>query len=139
MSVSFKIFPDRGLVVVTYQGEADTNETMRAFAEYTAHPDFQPGHKQLIDLTQITGYKNDFVRLMEMQAIKAQSIVGNGMETLMVYLAPTAISQSMGTMITKSWDDVDDVVPLIQHSAAEALALLGQPETTMADLMARLD
>lgn len=136
MSVSFRIFPDRGLVVVTYIGEARIEDTMRAFTEYTQHPNFQPGHKQLIDLTGITGYEKDFVGLMESQALKAESLVGQGTETLMVYLAPTAPSRSMSSMITKSWEGIDAVVPLIQHSEAEALALLGQPESSLAELRA---
>ena len=139
MAVSFQILPARGLVIVTYRGDANVEETMRVFAEYVAHPDFQPGHKQLIDLTLITGYEKDFVRLMETQAIKAESLVGKGTQSLMVYLTPTRISQSMSAMIVKSWEDVDAVVPLVQHNEADALAILGQPENSIAELLALVE
>ena len=41
-------------------------------------------------------------------------------------------------MFIRSWADVFEVVVLVQHSEAEALALLGQPEKTIDALLATL-
>jgi hypothetical protein len=41
-------------------------------------------------------------------------------------------------MFIRSWADVFEVVVLVQHSEAEALALLGQPEKTIDTLLATL-
>ena len=139
MPLSFRIFSRRGLVVVRYEGEARIDDTMRAFAEYASHTDFAPGQKQLIDLTQITSYEKDYARVMQMQAIKADSLTGKGEQALMVYLAPTPAAQELSGLIVKSWEDVDSVVPMIQHSEAQALAILGQPETTLEALYAAED
>jgi len=135
MPVIFRIFPDRGLVVVRYSGVAAIDDTMTATKAYTAHPDYAPGQKQLVDLTQVTGYEKDYVRFMMMQASKAGRFANAGVQSLVVYIAPTPISQEMSALFIRSWDDVDAVVPMIQHSESEALALLGQPEITIDALL----
>ncbi len=139
MPLSFRIFPDRGLVVVRYEGKAGVDETMRVFAEYATHPDFAPGQKQLVDLTALTSYEKDYVRIMEMQAQKADHLNAPGTQSLVVYLAPTPAAQEMTTLIMRSWEDVDAIVPVIQHSEAEALAILGQPENSLDALYAAAD
>ena len=139
MPLRFRIFPDRGLVVVRYSGFATVDETMRAFAAYTAHPDFAPGQKQLVDLTEITGYEQDYVRIMQMQARKADYMNVPAAQALVVYLAPTPTAQEMGHLITRSWEDVDAIVPVIQEDELKALTILGQPETTLAELYAAYD
>lgn len=80
MAVSFKILPDRGLVVVTYSGDSSTEETMDASNAYVAHPDYVAGQKQLVDLTHLTSFKKDYVRFMEMQAAKAERLAGAGVQ-----------------------------------------------------------
>ena len=139
MALTFRIFPERGLVVARYSGVARIDDTMRVFAEYAAHPDFAPGQKQLVDLTDVTAYEKDYVRIMEMQARKADHMNAPGAQSLVVYLAPTPAAQEMTALIMRSWEDVDAIVPVIQHTEAEALAILGQPETTLTALYAAAD
>ena len=139
MALTFRIFPERGLVVARYAGLARIDDTMRVFAEYAAHPDFAPGQKQLVDLTDVTAYEKDYVRIMEMQARKADHMNVPGAQSLVVYLAPTPAAQEMTALIMRSWEDVDAIVPVIQHTEAEALAILGQPETTLTALYAAAD
>lgn len=128
MSVSFRIFPNRGLVFVRYAGFARLDDTLAAFAEYARHPDCRPGQKQLVDLSGITGYEADFTKLMEIQAKKADVFAAEGVETLMVYFAPGQKLRDLAQLVMRSWEPFDSVVALIQDDEAQALELLGQPE-----------
>ncbi|WP_299549214.1 hypothetical protein [uncultured Tateyamaria sp.] len=136
MPIQFRILPDRGLVVVRYTGHVAIDDTLDATRVYLADPDYAPGQKQLVDFSTITGYEKDYVRFMQMQANKAGRFANAGVQSLVVYIAPTPISRELSTLFIKSWDDVDAVVPMVQQSEAEALTLLGQPETTVEMLLA---
>jgi hypothetical protein len=131
MPVHFHIFPERGLVVVRYSGFATINDTMAATKAYLAHPDYSAGQKQLVDMTQITGYEKDYVRFMNMQAAKAGRLATAGVQSLVVYIANTPESLDVSAMFIRSWIDVDAVVPMLQHTEADALTILGQPEDTI--------
>lgn len=136
MPVKLDILPERGLVVVRYAGFASNDDTLAATKDYLAHPHYSVGQKQLVDLTNITGYEKDYVRFMKMQADKAERLGGACVQSLVVYIAPTPVSQNVSAMFIRSWADVDGVVPLVQHAESEALALLGQPETSIKMLLA---
>ncbi|MEM8654760.1 MAG: hypothetical protein AAGF36_08430 [Pseudomonadota bacterium] len=139
MPVKFRIIPDRGLVVVRYSGQVAIDDTLGASRSYVAHPRYVAGQKQLVDFTHITGYEKDYVRFMLMQATKAGRFANAGVQSLVVYIAPTPISQELSALFIKSWDDVDAVVPMVQHSETEALTLLGQPEASLGTLLALTD
>ncbi|MEO0666986.1 MAG: hypothetical protein AAFZ99_03655 [Pseudomonadota bacterium] len=139
MPLTFRILPERGLVVVRYSGFATIDDTMSATAEYVGHPDYAPGQKQLVDMSALTGYEKDYVRFMEMQAGKAERFNNAGVQSLVVYIAPTPVGQEVAGLFLRSWDDVDAVVPMIQRTEAEALSLLGQPERSLCDLFARAE
>lgn len=134
MSVSFRIFPDRGLVFVRYSGVLRLEETVAAFAEYAQHPDCHPGQKQLVDLSGVTGFEPDFVKLMEVQAHKSEVFGSEGTETLMVYVAPHKLGKQLARLVLRSWEPFDSVVALVQEDEAHALELLGQPERQLDDL-----
>ena len=138
MPVEFNIFPERGLVVVRYSGYATVNDTLAATKAYVSHPEYAAGQKQLVDMTGITGFEKDYVQFMKMQAEKTERLAHSGLQSLVVYIAPTANSRGLSAMFVRSWVDVDAVVPLVQHSETEALALLGQSEETIDILLAAL-
>ncbi len=134
MSVSFRILPDRGLVFVRYAGVLRLQETIAAFAEYARHPDCHPGQKQLVDLSDVTGFEPDFVKLMEVQAQKSEVFGNEGAETLMVYVAPHKLGKQLAQLVMRSWEPFDSVVALVQEDEAHALELLGQPERRLDEL-----
>ena len=136
MPVDFKIFPKRGLVVVQYSGFATVNDTLTATEAYVSHPDYVAGQKQLVNMTEVTGFEKDYVRFMDMQARKTERLVRSDLQSIVVYIAPTAISRELSAMFVRSWIDIGSVVPLVQDSEAEALALLGQPEESLDTLLA---
>ncbi|MCB4379250.1 hypothetical protein [uncultured Tateyamaria sp.] len=131
MPIRFRIIPDRGLVVVRYSGFVTIDDTLGATQTYLAHPHYALGQKQLVDFSSITDYERDYVRFMQMQATKVDRFANSGVQSLVVYIAPTQISQELSALFIKSWDNVDAVVPMVQHSESEALTLLGQPEKSL--------
>lgn len=139
MPVTFRILPERGLVVVWYAGHATIDETWEATRAYISHPDYAIGQKQIIDLSRIESFERDYVRFMNMQATKAERLAAAPVQSLAVYVAPTAISREVSEMFVRSWEVVEAVVPLVQHNEADALALLGQPETSIEDMLALAD
>ena len=134
MSVSFRIFPDRGLVFIRYSGVLRLEDTMKAFADYARHPDCHPGQKQLVDLSGVTGFEQDFVKLMEVQAQKSEVFGNEGAETLMVYVAPHPLGKKLARLVLRSWEPFDSVVALVQEDETHALELLGQPEQQLDEL-----
>lgn len=134
MPVSYRIFRERGLVYVKYSGHAVVSETMTAFEAYAKDPDCAPGQKQLVDLSEVKGMEANYVEILKLQARKADVFAATGVETLVVYYAPTDVSMSLARLVERSWQDFDAVVPIIQQNEANALELLGQPERSMAEL-----
>ena len=47
MSVTFRIFPEYGLVYVRYGRTANVPDARQAFQAYLKHPDFRLGQKHL--------------------------------------------------------------------------------------------
>ena len=135
MPVSFRIFPDRGLVFVTYEGFALLDDSFRAFGAYAAHRHFRPGQKQLVDLSGVTGIETDYVKLFALQARKADVFLGTGAQTLLVYYAPTPVSFAMAESVLRSWEPSGAVIPLVQQDEAEALEILGQPERSFDEFL----
>lgn len=139
MPVRFQILPKHGLVYVRYDGFARFEDTNSVFARYASDPEARPGQKHLVDLSRMTGMERDFVKLMEMQAKKADVFMGTGQQTLMVYYAPTPVSLELAHIILRSWEPVDMVIARIQEEETKALTLLGLKVQTFADLLAPSD
>ncbi|MEZ5797299.1 MAG: hypothetical protein R3D63_07425 [Paracoccaceae bacterium] len=136
MPVSFRILRDRGLVYVRYWGFAGAEESKRAFAAYMQHPDCRPGQRHLVDMSDITESDMDFTNLMALQALKADLFVGRPEQTLLVYLAPNEAARRMARTVLRSWESFDHVSARVAETEAQALALLGEPERQIADLLA---
>lgn len=137
MSVDFKILQQHGLVYVRYQGIACAAETQTCFQAYMQHPDFQPGLKQFVDLSDLTGFEPDYFSIMQLQMMKAEAFLKGIGQTLMVYYAPNDIALEVAAIAARSWDDVDRVVAIVHQDEAEALKLLGLKAASLADLLAR--
>lgn len=135
MAVSFRILSTLGVVYVRYEGMACMSDTLSAFEEYCAHPDYRPGQKQLVDLSLLTDWNEDFVQLMQTQAKKAEAFTGNNTQTLIVYLAPTPVGQKLARYAMRSWETFPAVVPMIQEREQPALSILGIPYDTIGELL----
>ena len=133
MSVSFRILTDLGVVHVRYRGRVVIRETIAAFTDYMNHPDCRPGQKQLVDLSGVTGFDNDFASILEMQAIKADHFVGQPVETLLAYYAPSRLARRIASFVLRSWEGSDHLVARVLDTEAEALAFLGLSPLTRFD------
>lgn len=136
MPASFTILPERGLVYVHYSGFVTIGDTHDAIADYMRHPASRPGQMQLVDLSDVTGFEDDIVELIKLQAGKADLFrPADGIQTLLVYYAPHDEGFAMAKLILRSWQGVTSVMATIQRHEAEALDILGQPERRMHDLL----
>ncbi|MFY0660965.1 MAG: hypothetical protein JXR15_10760 [Shimia sp.] len=135
MSVNFRIIPTIGLVYVRYDGHANMTDTLQAFSAYAQHPDFQPGQKQFVDLSALSGWDEDYLELMKAQAKKAEAFTGNNAETLIIYFAPSDIGKKLARLALRSWEPFPSVVPILQENEREALAILGLPQSSLDQLL----
>jgi hypothetical protein len=134
LSLTYRIFPDRGLVFVRYGHRVDFSESGAVFAAYARDPDFRPGQKHLVDFSAVTEIDSDYTRLLALQAFKADTFVVPAGETLMVYYAPTPETYRVARWALRSWEGIPGVVVRLLNDEAAALAFLGQPEESFADL-----
>jgi len=139
VSVSFRIFSSIGLVYVRYDGHANMADTLQAFASYAQHPDFRPGQKQFVDLSALTGWDEDYLELMKAQAKKAEAFTGNNAETLIIYYAISDVGKKLARLALRSWEPFPSVVPIVQDNEADALAILGLPQSSLNQLHSAAD
>jgi len=135
MPVTFQILTERSLVYVNMSGLVSADESFEVFGEYVQHKDYRPPQNQLIDMSDVTDVDQNFPKLMEMQAQKADAMVGGETETLLVYLAPTDVAFALASTILKSWQGLDGVIARVARTEEQALDILGQREKTVNDLV----
>ena len=136
MPASFQILPQRQLVLFTYSGFVTLAESMAVVAAYGEHPDARPWMRQLCDLSAVIGVEHNFPELLKMQAKFVETLLPAGRDLLVMFYAPTPGGQQLAQMARKSWAGLDSVIVLVQDSEAEALAMLGMREQSLAELQA---
>ena len=134
MPVTYRILPQRNLVIVTLSGHVDVAEARASFLEFAADPRKAPGQNHLCDLSGVTGWDLDYVDNMALQAQVADAVVTDGEERLLVILAPRDELRPLASVIDKSWTGLGPVIPVICRGEAEAMHILGQPEKSLAAL-----
>jgi hypothetical protein len=125
MPVSFQILNNPALVVVRYSGLATVAEGMQAFQDYLRHPDSRPGQRHLVDLAKVSEIENDFAALFRFQADKASALLTGEHPIMIVYLAPTEISQRMAQQILRSWEGLPGAIIRIAEDWDGAMDILG--------------
>lgn len=136
MPISYQIVPKYGLVYVRYHGRANFEDTMAAFSQYAQDPEYRPGQKQIVDFSAVTSWDEDYVELMKTQALKADAFASSQTQVLIVYYAPTKIGQKIAQLALQSWEPFPFVVPIVQDTEKEALAILGLPHDAMESMLA---
>ncbi len=106
-----------------------------AFEEYANHPDCRPGQKQLVDMPGLTSFSQDYVEMMKLRARMADVFLAENAQTLLVYLAPNPVAMELCKSFLPAWNDNVGFVPLVQSEEAKVLSLLGQKETSIAELL----
>ena len=136
MPVALNILADRGLVYLRFSGVVTVDETMKAVVEMGRDPNFSVGLRHFADYSDVVDYAHDYVEVLALQANLADDVVKDGVQTLLVQLATTPKGREMANLAVKSWDGIGGVVPVIAESEARALSLLGEPETSISELLA---
>ena len=135
MPVTFKIIPKRQLILFTYSGLVTLQESMDIVAQSARDPLHQPWQRHLCDLSAVTEVERDFLRLMQMQAKIAETFQPQAHDTIVLFYAPTKAGQMMAEMARKSWEGLNSVLVMVQHSEAQALAMLDLPEQNLQALL----
>ncbi len=135
MPVTFKIIPKRQLILFTYSGLVTLQESMDIVAQSACDPQYQPWQRHLCDLSAVTEVERDFLRLMQMQAKIAETFQPQAHDRIVLFYAPTKAGQMMAEMARKSWEGLNSVLVMVQHSEAQALAMLDLPEQNLQALL----
>lgn len=136
MPVSFRLFPSRNLILFEYSGHIRLTEPAAAVQAAAEAAGYKPGMRHLVDVSQATGVDRDWPALLRQQAEIAAVMVPQGPEQLVLFYAPTRPGQWMAQMARRSWEGLNIVSVRVIEDEAEALALLGLPERTIAALRA---
>jgi hypothetical protein len=136
MPVSFRLFPSRNLILFRYAGHIRLTEPAAAVQASAQASGFRPAMRHLVDVSQVTGVDRDWPALLRQQAEIATVMVPQGPEQLVLFYAPTRPGQWMAQMARRSWEGLNIVSVRVIEDEAEALALLGLPERTIAALLA---
>jgi lipid A disaccharide synthetase len=134
MPVNFQIYPKRGLVLARFTGHILLEECLSSAQAYAAHPDANPMQNQLIDLSGITSHERDFVKLMSTMAQLPDHLLQKGPQPMVVYIAPTRLSQEITSTILRSMSGVPGLVVRVAEDEAQAMDILGLAERRLADL-----
>lgn len=134
MPVSFQIFPSRGVVLARFTGHILLEDCLSSAKAYSEHPDASPLQHQLIDLSGITSHERDFVKMMSTMAQLPDHLLRPGAEPMIVYIAPTRLSQEIAAMVLRSMAGVAGAVVRVAEDEAQALDILGLPERAVAAL-----
>lgn len=137
MPVSFRILKSLGLVYTRYKGFTRMSDCGEMFQSYTRHRDFELGQKQLIDLSGMTGWDKDYVQMMQIQAQKTDVFMDSRAQILIVFYAPSDLSRHAAQLGMHTWDACQSVVPIVQETQANALAILGLPYPNFDDMLAQ--
>lgn len=133
MPITYSILSDRDLAVVVYEGEILAAERAQVIDDVVRHRSFRPDQMHLVDLSAVTGWETDLERGVSPGEVRADWTRGDR-QTLCVYYAPTARSQTLAGILARAWEGNPGVVALVLDDEAEALAILGQTEMRVAEL-----
>jgi len=139
MTGDFVILPSRGLLILRYPDHVEIDETLTLLVDCIADPEWRPGYKILIDAGRMKSYENNRTKVMKMQARLAEAITPDHPESLLCFYAPNAAARALAAMIRKSWEGQSALIHRVAITEPEALSILGQPETAIAQILATID
>ena len=136
MPVTFQIYPSRSVVLARFTGHILLEDCLSSAKAYSEHPDANPMQNQLIDLSGITSYEADFVKMMSTMAQLPDHLLRQGAEPMIVYISSTKVSQEITTKVLRSMSGVAGVVVRVAEDEAQALEILGLAERSLGALPA---
>lgn len=136
MAGFFRIFPDHNLVYVRYSGAASIADYVSVVDGYTEHPEYDPHHKNLVDLRFLDDFERDYTAALGLQARIAEYAMTARADILSIMVAPSPVAMEVAALIMRSWEQIDTpVVRRMVPSMQEAAPLLGISEATLEGLL----
>lgn len=136
MTCKLVVRRDCGVAYFRYTDHVTISDGDSAMAAYRAHADFDPRQKQFLDFSGMTSFEIGYLEHMAFQAKLAGTMTTQHSDILVVFYAPTELAMEVAMMSSKSWDGVGSVVVRIAQTESDALAFLGQRETSLRDFLA---
>ncbi len=118
MPIAFDIDRRHNLVFEAHAGRVTLEEYARRTTGIVSHPDYYPGIRFLSDLTAMTGFENDPVGLMALQARLAEVLAPVTQDIFSVVIAPHPVAQKALGMIRGSWER--QRIPVVYRLVADA-------------------
>lgn len=136
MPQSVAIFPELSLAHLRYFGFLTMAEGVASWEAQVSHQDFEPTHRQLVDLRGIEDYERDYATFLELQAEHLALSRDLPVPRMVVIIAPSTVTKEIARLIMRSWDDVPHVVCTSCETLEQAAGILGLPDTATAQLAA---
>lgn len=137
MPISLQILAEHNLVYVRYTGVMLVSETEAALTEFANHPMAGPGLRHFVDLTRLTDIDRDYSKFMAIQAKKAETMAGHGIETFIVYLANSDIGRHAANLGKNGWTPESGVVAIMVENEDHALVSLGLPFQSVEEMLGK--
>ncbi|MCF8511861.1 MAG: hypothetical protein K9G43_10465 [Rhodobacteraceae bacterium] len=131
MSVEFRILPSRNLVLAQFFGHILLADCLASAKSYAKHPLADFRQNQLIDLSAVTSYERDFVKIMAAMAQLPDHIPQRGGEPMIVYYAPSRVAQEMASLVLNALSGMPGLAFSAVANEDHAMEILGQPERSL--------
>lgn len=136
MSAKMHIMPEIGLSYLHYSGHITTAEMSASLSACSNHPSFACHFRHIADLSDITSFDNDYFAIMKVQAQAVGMLRGIVYPSCCVFLTPTKVSQTLATIVARSWESTSDPVMLILTEAEQVESSLGLRGISVAQMRA---
>lgn len=137
MPISFKIISSCGLALVRLSGRVELDDCVAAAASYARYAEARASHNLLIDLSRVTGYEPDYVKILHAIGKIQEYLWHPGSEPLVVCLASTPVSQRISVALDRVISGLPGVIGCRVSDESHALDILGLPERNIDDLLLR--
>lgn len=136
MGYQIRILPDRGVATFRFHGEISVSIARKAFEDYVAHPDFDPGFTMISDAREVTGLDASYRQIVANILGLARPLRRFDKEVLSVVLVGDETTYGMVRMLEQVLDFFSAIALRPVWSEAEALRLAGLPDVRFAELFA---
>lgn len=136
MPIEYSISLDLDIQVARWWGKVDISEYRTMFAAYLQDRNYRLGRPELCDLSGVTELDADFARIWSVLTMVNEQANGAPVSTHCVIFAPHDTIFGLGRMYQSLAENAGGVQVQVVRTEAEALAAMGLPGESIADLAA---
>jgi len=134
-----RILPDRDVATFRFYGKISVSIARKAFEDYVAHPDFDPGFTMISDAREVTGLDASYRQIVANILGLARPLRRFDKEVFSVVLVGDETTYGMVRMLEQVLDFFSAIQLRPVWSEAEALRLATRSEAGFAELFASFD